>query len=79
MSLARYWPGAPHRIFTVRLVGGDQAEVKLPAVDLAEVCANLLRERALVGQIQHEADGDVAFSDVLIPANRIQMVLCCED
>lgn len=79
MSLARYWPGAPPRTFTVRLVGGDQADVKLPAVDLAEVCANLLRERALVGQMQYEADGEVVLSDVLIPANRIQMVLCHED
>lgn len=65
----------PEREYSVHLWGGEALRVRLPAEDLSVVGERLRQERALVGQLLLEQDGCPALVGVLVPGNRIQLVV----
>ena len=56
---------------------GGLVELQLDASDLTEVVERLRRDRALVGRLCAEDAEDIVGCEVLVPANRIQVVRWC--
>ena len=58
----------------IHMVGGGVVELTLDAVDLADVADRLRVERSLIGRLSDPQAGSLMGSEVLVPANRVQMI-----